>query len=137
MRKILSQAQLFKGLSDSELDRLVGFCALKECPRGTQLIRAGGQLDYLYVIREGKADVSVNGRTVATLEQNALLGEMSFVDNSPPTADVVMTSDCKLLQIEMAGLNRLMESDPRLGFIVMRNVARILSLKLSAMNEKK
>jgi signal-transduction protein with cAMP-binding, CBS, and nucleotidyltransferase domain len=133
----VAQVPLFRGLSAKELSQVAGVCAFKECRSGDYLIHQEGQCDYMYVLRDGKADVRVSGATVATLEKDALIGEMSFVDQRPSVADVVMVTDSKLIQIEKAGLTRLMDSKPRLGLTVMRNIAEALSLKLGATNRRR
>jgi len=128
---------LFSGLSETELDRVAGICSVRECPAGTPLIRQGSQDDRLYVIHEGKAEVRVNGRAIATLENDAVAGEMSFVDNRPASADVAMSTNGKLIEIKKAELQQLMDSQPHLGLTIMGNIARILSEKLRAMNPSK
>jgi CRP-like cAMP-binding protein len=119
------------------LSQVAGVCAFKECRSGDYLIHQDGHCEYLYVVREGKVEVRVNGATVATLEKDALLGEMELVDRHPTSADAVMVTDGKLIQVEKAGLTRLMDSNPRLGMTVMRNIAEALSLKLRQTSRRK
>ena len=128
---------LFSGLSEAELDRVAGLCSVRECPAGMMFIRQGSPNDRLYIIHEGKAEVRVNGRTVTTMERDAVAGEMEFVDNRPASADVVMATNGKLIEIKKAELQQLMDSQPRLGLTIMGNIARILSEKLRAMNVPK
>ena len=137
MTESLRPIPLFSGLSETELDRVAGICSVRECTAGTPLIRQGSQDDRLYVIHEGKAEVRVNGRAIATLEHDAVAGEMGFVDNRPAAADVVMTTSGKLIEIKRADLQQLMDSQPHLGVTIMGNIARILSEKLRAMNPPK
>ena len=136
MKEFIAGVQLFEGLSSAEMDQVAALCTQTEYPRGAHVIRTGEPVKHLYVIWDGKADVLVNGRAVATLGPNGLLGEMSFVDGQPPSADVVMVTDGKLILIDRAGLQRVMDEQPRLGLKVMRNMAAILSQKLHQMNQQ-
>ncbi|NUM46285.1 MAG: hypothetical protein HUU38_16400, partial [Anaerolineales bacterium] len=56
--------------------------------------------------------------------------EMALLEESSRVADVVLEGDCRVIEIDIDALNRLMDSRPALGYHVTKNLARSLSKKL-------
>jgi hypothetical protein len=58
------------------------------------------------------------------------VGEMSLLDAQPRSADVIAAEAGQVVEILTADLNRLINKRPRLGEVVMRNLAQGLAKKL-------
>lgn len=127
------QAELFYGLPDGDLYHLSRICKLRTHEVGTVLIHEGDPADRLFQLVDGRAEARSGDRVLGVLGADALFGEMALVESAPRSADVVITEEARVIQIEIDQLERLMDRQPRLGHLVMRNLARGLSEKLRAL----
>jgi predicted GNAT family N-acyltransferase len=124
------KAEIFSGLPDGELYHLARISTMREHPSGTVLARQGSRADMIYIIVEGMAEARSGEKVLGKLGEGEIFGEMGLLEKSPRTADVVLTSDAKVIEIDVGRLERLGEARPRLGKTVMQNLARGLSEKL-------
>jgi RimJ/RimL family protein N-acetyltransferase len=124
------KAEIFNHLPDGDLFHLARIAVLREYDSGTTLIREGGNADCLYILVEGEAEARSGGNLLAKLGEGKIFGEMGLVEQTKRSADVVISQPSKVIEIQIPRLVRLMELHPRLGFIVMQNLARGLSEKL-------
>ncbi|MBW2263820.1 MAG: cyclic nucleotide-binding domain-containing protein, partial [Deltaproteobacteria bacterium] len=70
------------------------------------------------------------GDVLGSLGTGEIFGEMGLLEKTTRAADVVLTRDSRIIEIDMGRLERLTEARPRLGKLVMQNLARGLSEKL-------
>lgn len=78
-------------LSDRDFEWLISTGQRREILAGQSLIQEGESIDALYLVLGGKFAVCVaalDNREVAQLSAGELVGEMSFVDDRPPSATV-------------------------------------------------
>ncbi len=122
--------EIFRGLPDGDLYHLARISRLAHYDAGAHLIREGDDTDRIYILVDGEARAMSKGRVLATLQPGVIFGEMGLVEQGKRSADVVLTAPSRVIQIEIGRLGRLMESHPRLGYVVMQNLARSLSNKL-------
>jgi CRP-like cAMP-binding protein len=73
---------------------------------------------------------------VATLPEQSLIGEVEFLDMLPASADVVILKETHLIELNNAALTGLMKQQPRLGYVLMSEIARSEGQRLRAMNSK-
>jgi len=125
-------ADLFRDLPEGDLYHLARISYLVEYKAGTVLVKQGDKPLNVYILVEGAAEVRVDGSPVGKIEAGEIFGEMALVEQTVRSADVVLTKDAKVVEILISRLERLMEARPRLGYVVARNLARGLSLKLRA-----
>ena len=136
LSRALGQATLFAGLTDEERDALKSAALLRHCKAGESIIEQGKTLDRMFIIVDGQAEVRVNGKPVATLPEQSVVGEVEFLDRLPASADVVMLKDTHLIELNDAELTGLMKKQPRLGYAVMSELAKMEAQRLRAMNLK-
>jgi CRP-like cAMP-binding protein len=88
-----SDHPLFRYFTDDERTRVEGLGAVRTVEEGQLLIRAGDADSTLFAIEDGHLDIVVNrdGKptVVATVGPGDVLGEVSFIDDSPRTVSVV------------------------------------------------
>ncbi|MBF0312337.1 MAG: cyclic nucleotide-binding domain-containing protein [Oligoflexia bacterium] len=76
------------------------------------LFREGAKDSYLYLIQSGKILIFVNKRTeiipLAYLGPGEFLGELSFFDKNPRSANVIAVEESSLVRIPFAEANKLM-----------------------------
>lgn len=97
MRKAL---YILGDLDDSDLIWLSSRGEIRLAAEGATVIRAGEPLEELFFITEGALTVTTpHGRKVAQLGVGDIIGEMSFVEKSPPTVTVTTTAPTRLLAV--------------------------------------
>jgi CRP-like cAMP-binding protein len=100
-------------LSDADLKWMAAAGRLQSVPRGHVLVRQGEDTPSLFILLEGHAVVEVHGLgVIARLHGGEVMGEMSFVDASPPSATVTSEDDCILLTVEKVAVMERMQTDP-------------------------
>ncbi|MDY6857582.1 MAG: cyclic nucleotide-binding domain-containing protein [Thermodesulfobacteriota bacterium] len=136
LSQALTQVKLFAGLTDEERDALKSATTLRRCKEGERIIEQGKSLDRMFIVLESQAEVRVNGKVVATLPEEALVGEVEFLDMLPASADVVVLKETYLIELNNSALTGLMKKHPRLGYMLMSEIARIEGQRLRAMDPK-
>jgi CRP/FNR family cyclic AMP-dependent transcriptional regulator len=96
---VLSNVDMFVGLSPRVLKRLAEAGRVVEAPPGAEIVRAGDAVTgfrafspdgvEMHVILTGTATVRVNGQVVGTLIADDYFGELALIDGKPRSADVV------------------------------------------------
>ena len=87
-----SDHPLFRYFTDDERDRVERLGEMRHVPEGEYLIRVGDTDSTLYAVEAGHLDIVAmrDGQpaTVATVGPGDVLGEVSFIDDSPRTVSV-------------------------------------------------
>jgi CRP/FNR family cyclic AMP-dependent transcriptional regulator len=124
MRKAL---YILGQLSDADIEWLIGVGSRRVLGDGDILISEGQAADALSIVLDGSLVVDVGGTVIAELGVGEIVGEMSFVDATPPSATVRASPTCLVLCVPRAVLSRHLEED--LGFAVRfyRALAMVLS----------
>ncbi len=137
LRKLLRTVEMFSGLSDNQIEKLAGSFEEQEYKRDEILFSQGQQGDRLYLIRDGFVEVLVdsgdasNSKAILNLGPGQSVGEMSLIDTGLRSATCRAASDNTLVaSITRDAFERLCESDPALGYRIMRNIAADLSFRL-------
>jgi len=136
LSRAISQAKLFAGLTDKEKAALEAAASLRRGKKGEGIIAQGKSSGAMFIVLDGQAEIRVNGKLVATLPDQSLVGEIEFLDGLPPSGDVVISKDTSLIALDNAALGGLMKKQPRLGYVLMHEIARIEARRLRAMNMK-
>ncbi len=127
---------MFSALTDGERSMLKSAAALRHCAEGERIIEQGKFTGRMFIILDGRADVLVNGKMVASLPPQSLVGEIEFLDSRPASADVIVRGKSRMVELNNAALSGLLEEQHRLGYLLMREIARIESTRLRSMDEK-
>lgn len=84
-----SDHPLFRHLDEGERTLLEGIGRVIEVGDGEELIRAGAKDTQLYAVEQGVLEIVGPGdRILATVGPGEVLGEVSFIDDSPRSASV-------------------------------------------------
>ena len=95
----LAAIALFEGLADGALDAVAAAATEIGAGEGDLLTREGDFGHAMYVIETGTADVRRNGGMVRSLGPGDVFGEVAVIASGRRTADVVATSDMKLVAL--------------------------------------
>jgi signal-transduction protein with cAMP-binding, CBS, and nucleotidyltransferase domain len=86
----LQNVDLFEGLEDEMLTRLVEVGETRQFQPGSIVVEQGSEEDFsLYAVLDGVAQVHVNDERRATLYPGDYFGEVSFFDRKPRSYEVV------------------------------------------------
>jgi len=122
---------IFGQLTDRDVEWLTDQGTRRDLRAGTTLIEAGESIDHIYVVLEGQVAVTARGGgELARLGAGEVVGEMSFVDASPPAADVTAVGPGRVLAIPRDRLERHLEEDSEFASRFFRAVAMMLSDRL-------
>ena len=88
----LAEIPLFAQLSSKDRERLAGHADEVDIAEGSTIIEEGRLANEFFVIREGTADVFVDGDLVRTLGPGDMMGEIGVLETHKRTATVVATS---------------------------------------------
>ncbi len=93
------------------------------------LVAQGASDNHLYVIVRGALSVIRNAGTpervtLLTLTAGDLVGELSFIDETPHYASLVATSPTRVFGLERERLELLLGTDPDIVYRVMRAIVR-------------
>lgn len=142
--KILGQADIFANITPAQLQLIAAVCHTRSCKEGELIFEENTSSDELYVIAEGRFEILVDPtlvssstaqsselEPVAVLRRGQSFGEVALVDQGLRSAAArCASSECELVVIPRDRLILLCESDPVLGFRLMRNLAADLAVKL-------
>src|SRR6185436_3757200 len=92
---------------------------------GERIFNRGDVGNEAYVVMRGQVDIILEdgAKPVASFSNGQILGELSFLDPSPRTAHAVANQASILLVIHRTAFNDLVQNEPHLGMVVMRNIA--------------
>jgi CRP-like cAMP-binding protein len=139
----LRVVHIFNGLSDQELLQVANLCKVWRTPVGEIIFNEGEDGHELYIIQEGCVRVSIKTRgtdgtvssgTINMLYMGQSFGEMVLLDGVTRSATVVSAEPCVLLVIQETDFEALCESNPRIGYRVMYNLACDVAYKLRSSN---
>ncbi len=129
------QCILFRDLSDEDIRHIVALGEEQTCREGDTLAVQGSREGKVFVLLEGMVEVQVQTgeerRPVVYLGPGQLIGEITLVDGGPHSASVVVTqTPTRVLAFERKALLELCETRPRIGYVLMRNIAADLGFKI-------
>ena len=141
---ILKQADIFYGLTPTQLELVAGICQEKIYSAGDIILPEGAASDELYLIFQGEVEILINpglisadedGRrspvVVSRLGRGQSFGEIALVDRGLRSATVrAAQNHTSLLMLPRDGLVSLCEAYPQLGYRLMYNLAADLALKV-------
>lgn len=134
--KILKKLPVFDGLVDEEYMKVLNMCSSTSANAGTTLFNQGDDGSSMYIILSGEVDIVVKGvGVVHTMTGGDILGEIGLVKSVERTASAIVKSDCIFLHMFANVLHDVLKKYPRIGYVMMRNIARILASRLVDKNE--
>ena len=104
----------FIGLSLSEYKMIKRISNTNIYNTGDVLIHMGIKNKFLYFVNTGNLNVKRNNEVLNTLSQGDVAGEMSFITDSLPNADVIANENSNCITIEKSELKSIMVKNPTL-----------------------
>jgi CRP/FNR family cyclic AMP-dependent transcriptional regulator len=125
----LRGSRLGAELSSEQAGILAGHLAFRDLAPGEVLVGEGTSDDHLYVIVRGSLGVIRNAGTpsqvtLLTLTSGDLVGELSFLDETPHYASLVAVGATRVFGLERGKLESLLATHPEIVYRVMRAIVR-------------
>jgi CRP/FNR family cyclic AMP-dependent transcriptional regulator len=128
MRKVL---YILTRLNDEDVEWLSTVGERQWLKAGTTLIREGEPTEALIFLLDGQVSVTIEGLgEIARLGSGEILGEMSLVDESPPSATVTVIAPTHILAVDKARLVARLDADAAFAARLYRAIAMFLSLRM-------
>ena len=147
----LKNYKIFENLTDDQIEKFRPILNKKEVDAGNKFIVEGDEGNSIYLLLNGEAEInqaltlSVNKSDSDKREKSIMkltdkdfpqFGEMSiFSEGDVRTANVRAQTDCTLAKIDKEDLFKICNDNPEIGFLVMRNLGRIITKNLVKANQ--
>ena len=134
--KSLMVSDIFKGLSAELIEEFNDIIYRVHLSKHEILIEEGTESFSFYVVESGDIEVyfSVPGQSqfleACRLKVGSVVGEMALLENDVHSARVVAKTEASVIKIDSKAFLLYLESNPNVGFIVMRNLAKLISNRL-------
>lgn len=130
---VLESSTLFEGASNLDWSNEDDYQVFERFA-GDILVEPGRSNRYLYVVLSGRFQVYLHSQSeesVAELLPGSCAGELSLIDDKPPSAYVLATDTSRVLALSREQLWRMMERDYKLSF----NLLSVLAQRVRSNNE--
>jgi len=132
---VIREHPLFKGLDEDTLALVAGCARNVHFPAGGYLFREGGPADEFYLLRVGRValEAASPGRgtlTILTLGAGEVAGVSWLVAPYRWRHDARAVDDVRATGVNADCLRRKCETDPRLGYELMKRLVQILLKRL-------
>jgi CRP-like cAMP-binding protein len=124
--KMLADVPLFAGLSKKELGQIASIADELDFRAGKELIRQGGAGREFFILLEGAADVTRDGRHIAEHGPGEFFGELALVCDRPRTATVTTSEPSVALVVTERNFRRIVKQSPDIALKVMQAVGERL-----------
>ncbi len=111
----LKSIWLFSGCTTAEIRKIRSSLEEVDVPSGKVLVEEGTIGREFFLVVDGTARVTRNGRKVALLGPGSHFGELALLDRRPRSASVVSDSDMTLLVLSQRHFNSVIEAVPTIS----------------------
>ena len=140
----IKASPLFSELEDEALQKIIPLCRGERHPKGSVIFTKGDEADTLYLLEEGKVRLeyvicpqpdACEDTTIPVEMAGAVIGWSALVKPRRLTASAYCVSDVQLIAIDGEALNDVLEQDSHIGFVVMKELAKVISDRLRQAKE--
>ena len=110
---------------------------VRQVGAGLALVQAGEDDRALYLLTEGTVGVRLprDESAFKTIDAPSVVGELAFFDGRPRSATLDAVTDVEVVRLDQEGFERLAAAAPELAHAMLRDLARILALRLRMASE--
>ena len=137
----IKDSTMLKGLSDQDLNRLAGFCEMREMAEGTTVFIENMPGESLFLIKKGTIRISRmfaegDEMTLIVLGPEDIFGEMAVIDSLPRAATARVAENAELISLNKSSLEQLCDDDATLGLKLVNNIIKVFSKRVREANEE-
>ena len=123
---VLRQVPFFEGLSTKSLARIDKHLDDVNVSAGRVLTAEGESAYEAFIIADGVAEISIEGKVVRDTEIGELIGEIGVIKHTLRAATVVAKTPMRLLVLDAREMNALLHEDKLVAERVQQNLDRHL-----------
>jgi extracellular factor (EF) 3-hydroxypalmitic acid methyl ester biosynthesis protein len=129
---------LLDQLRDVDVDWWLECAEERSVAASDELVTAGAPAGALHVVTQGVLGVFADetGARLATLGPGDLVGELSFLEDTPPTETVRAVEDATVLSLPVRTLRERTEGDPEFSARLHRTLGRLVARRLRDANSR-
>lgn len=137
-RALLASGRFFGRLDFAQLDRLAAIGRVLSFPQDTRIYTIGDAVDDFYVLAEGtvRFTLGLGKRETAAgdiIRRGEVFGWAALVEGySRRIATAYCLTACEVVALDGAALRAFMDADPLAGYLVMKQLAVLLTSELTA-----
>jgi CRP/FNR family cyclic AMP-dependent transcriptional regulator len=139
---VIQGTRIFQGLSTEQLHKLDSISREETYAAGQYIFREGDQARSLYIIEEGKVILEMRiaplpkhrlspQATVDVLIKGDIIAWSALVEPHILTFSAQAVDRCKLIALDGIKLLELMDSDPAMGYEIMRRLSEVIASRLN------
>ena len=137
----LKEISFFKDFDEKEIYDTLYYCKDITSSQNQVLIREGKGRGSLHIIYSGqvkvvKAVTESSAKTIAVLEDGDIFGEMSFIDESSPSASIVAVENSRILRIDKIAFLKMLENDKDLAIKILIRILQVSSTRVRNLSEQ-
>jgi CRP/FNR family transcriptional regulator, cyclic AMP receptor protein len=122
--QLLSQVELFEGLSKAELRKIHGLSKELTFAEGENVITQQGKGGRFYLVTDGEAEIRIDDRDLKHITVGDYFGEMSLIDGEPRSATVKATTPLRTLTIASFNFRPLLLEHPTIAYKLLMTLSR-------------
>jgi CRP-like cAMP-binding protein len=134
-----SKISIFNGLNSFDVGRLITamYCRAYEADEVICAEQEVGKA--LFIIMDGEVAITRKGgllkedKVLSRLKIGEFFGEMALLEEKPRSATARALTPCKVCIIYKANFDSMIEKNPKIGLVVIKNISVILSSRLRGM----
>jgi len=140
----LAAYRLFENLTPAELDAVTACGRVVHFDAGETVIEESAASWDLYVVLNGRISIEMTVRRygvqedrskqLALFRKGEVFGDMAFLRGARRSATVTTVDEFTAMVFDPDRLYGLFEANTRIGYIVVRNLARIMSERVMELN---
>jgi len=129
--ELLRRYPFFASLDEKQLEAIAEITQEKSYPKGTLLVKENTTATCLALLIDGDIDLifsgggegAISNALVGSIAAGEVYGVSSLIEPYRYTATAKATMPVKVIEVDGLALRAMVEKDPKLGYIMMRNVA--------------
>jgi CRP/FNR family transcriptional regulator, cyclic AMP receptor protein len=119
----LGGVPLFQGVKAKQLKKLANRMQERSFDEGDEITTEGKSGVGFFVIEDGNATVSIDGKIVRTLGPGEYFGEIALIDSGPRSATIVATTDLRCQGITAWEFRPFIEEHPEVAWPLLETLA--------------
>ncbi len=130
----LRNVDIFQGVTDWELKSVAQFLEEVNVPEGITLCTEGERAEKLFILEEGAVSIEFKKEDHYEISTPGKIVGWSFLvpPNLYTASAVTIAPSTKLLVIKSPDFYYLMHREPKMGIVVMDNLARVVASRMKA-----
>lgn len=135
-REVLDRLPLFARLNERQRLGIMSFAEVHAFPAGHVVVREGEQGDGMYVVLEGKLDITRGATSLGELGPGEQFGEMALIRANPRSATITTLVDSELVLLRRDDFFDFVRNDPSGAVKLLWQFINVLADRLDHTSEE-